>query len=513
MRYNDLTTEQTKALLDAIRDLPEGWRDLDDGDLLARLTGGETEGESGPDPAPDPTPEGETDPVVIEPTPQGVFRFSVPTSGWGAESYRVHWGDESAAVENGRGGSRATLADIERALEGLDGIRDVEVTAPGASGLIEGTGGRPYLVNVLDAAPGSLRVEKGNGKSASVRVVDDDPAPVDPGGGPGASTGPTTLVFEHEAYSGTPVFQYQAYPLGLWPLGVTAEYQTPPFEVAFYTPTGRVFDRADGRGNTVPYVEMRPEFYADAPSRIEAALVSLPNVATARVTLSSNKWRIELTEGPGGIERLVVAAGVWPGDMGQGGQPGGGLDILGGATLHPLSLGAPAPADPDPDPGGFDPGPDPYTIARDTYQALVAERGGRGDRSVQLEGGPGNDHLTGTAADDQLDGRAGADTLDGGLGSDHLAGGPGADTFIFRPGDALHHEAFSDVIVDFDYAAGDRIRLIGFSSDNLALSGLTDDDGDGFLDDQVLTLPDGGRIFLLNVGDSLAELAIENIII
>ena len=352
MRYGDLTTEQTKALLDAIRDLPEGWRDLDDGDLLARLTGGETEGESGPDPAPDPAPEGETDPVVIEPTPQGVFRFSVPTSGWGAESYLVHWGNESADVENGRGDSRATLAAIERALEGLDGIRDVEVTAPGASGLIEGTGGRPYLVNVLDAAPGNLRVEKGNGKSASVRVVDDEPAPADP--------------------------------------------------------------------------------------------------------------------------------------------------------------------DPDPggfDPGGFDPGPDPYTIARDTYQALVAERGQRGDRSVQLVGGPENNHLTGTAADDRLNGAGGNDILDGGLGSDDLIGGPGADTFIFRPWDALHHEAFNDFIVDFDYAAGDRIRLIGFSSDNLALSNRLDADADGFLDDQVLTLPDGGRIVLINVGDSLAELAIENIII
>lgn len=361
MRYEDLTTEQTKALLDAIRDLPEGWRDLDDGDLLARLTGGETEGETDPapeptpdpepDPDPDPAPEGETDPVVIEPTPQGVFRFSVPTSGWGAESYRVHWGDESAAVENGRGGSRATLADIERALEGLDGIRDVEVTAPGASGLIEGTGGRPYLVNVLDAAPGSLRVEKGNGKKVSVRVVDDEPAPADPDPGP----------------------------------------------------------------------------------------------------------------------------------------------------------------DPYTDPGGFDPGPAPYTD-RDKYRALVAERGLGGDRSVQLFGGPENDHLTGTAAFDTLNGAGGNDILDGGLGNDDLTGGPGADIFIFRPGDTFGDQYSGDFIVDFDYAAGDRIRLISFSG-NPTLSGLTDHDGDGFMDDQTLTLPDGGRIFLLNVGDSLAELAIENIII
>ena len=318
MRYGDLTTEQTKALLDAIRDLPEGWRDLDDGDLLARLTGGETEGESDPDPAPDPAPEGETDPVVIEPTPQGVFRFSVPTSGWGAESYRVHWGDESAAVENGRGGSRATLADIERALEGLDGIRDVEVTAPGASGLIEGTGGRPYLVNVLDAAPGSLRVEKGNGKKVSVRVVDDEPAPAgpdpDPGGFdpvPGASTGPTTLVFEYSTVL-NPYIKIWAVPL------------TPPGEVFGHTwePDWDLYDTAYIpmgdllRIDPVQQLhEAKQAYQSQAPGRIETALEGLPNVATAEVVslqLVRERpdiwtWSIELTPGPGGIDYLHIS--------------------------------------------------------------------------------------------------------------------------------------------------------------------------------------------------------------
>lgn len=343
MRYGDLTTEQTKALLDAIRDLPEGWRDLDDGDLLARLTGGETEGETDPvttdpapdaeptpdpdpDPDPDPAPEGETDPVVIEPTPQGVFRFSVPTSGWGAESYRVHWGDESADVENGRGGSRATLADIERALEGLDGIRDVEVTAPGASGLIEGTGGRPYLVNVLDAAPGSLRVEKGNGKKVSVRVVDDEPAPADPdpdpGGfdpGPGASTGPTTLVFEYPTVL-HPYTKIVARP--------REELITPPGEVfghtwepdwdlyiTAYIPMG---DLLRPYNPVEQFFQAAQAFQSQAPGRIEAALEGLPNVATAEVvSLQQVKerpevwaWRIEITAGPGGIDHLDIGGYV-----------------------------------------------------------------------------------------------------------------------------------------------------------------------------------------------------------
>lgn len=48
MRYENLTTEQTKTLLDAIRALPPGWQTLDDVELLALLTGGDTDRDSGP---------------------------------------------------------------------------------------------------------------------------------------------------------------------------------------------------------------------------------------------------------------------------------------------------------------------------------------------------------------------------------------------------------------------------------------------------------------------------------
>lgn len=89
--------------------------------------------------------------------PQGVFQFSVPFSGWGAENYLVHWGDESVEIAQGRG-NWASAADIETALESLQGVRDVEVTGIGS-------GDNPYRVSLLDADPGSLRVTKGNGKA------------------------------------------------------------------------------------------------------------------------------------------------------------------------------------------------------------------------------------------------------------------------------------------------------------------------------------------------------------
>lgn len=147
--------------------------------------------------------------------------------------------------------------------------------------------------------------------------------------------------------------------------------------------------------------------------------------------------------------------------------------------------------------------------------------GGPGDD--ELYGGPGDDRLYAGAGDDYLEGWAGTDRLYGGPGDDAIWGGPGfdwmtggggADTFRFAPGHSLGPVGDDgDVITDFDYAAGDRIMLSGFSSGDPTLFNRLDADADGNRDDGAIYLPDGGRIFLLNVGDSLAELAIENIII
>ena len=153
--------------------------------------------------------------------------------------------------------------------------------------------------------------------------------------------------------------------------------------------------------------------------------------------------------------------------------------------------------------------------------------GGAGDD--YLTGGPGADKLYGDSGDDQLRGGAGDDRLKGGPGDDLLDGdsidGAGADIFMFSPGDST--AGGGDVILDFDPDEGDRIELIGFSSERPTLSDVLDASGtltvggannnyyeytygDGREDDRIITLPDGGKITLLNVGD--AEFTIDDII-
>lgn len=61
--------------------------------------------------------------------------------------------------------------------------------------------------------------------------------------------------------------------------------------------------------------------------------------------------------------------------------------------------------------------------------------GGSGNDSVNgrgtLNGGSGNDVLTGSALADNLRGSSGRDTLDGGLGADDIAGGSNTDTLLY----------------------------------------------------------------------------------
>ena len=120
-----------------------------------------------------------------------------------------------------------------------------------------------------------------------------------------------------------------------------------------------------------------------------------------------------------------------------------------------------------------------------------------GTGADELYGGAADDKLYGGPGDDKLYGQAGDDLISGGPGEDRLSGGPGDDTFRFAPG---HSSGEGDVITDFDYPAGDRIMLTGFSSGNPRLSNVLDADADGDRDDRIITLPDGGEIALLDVG-------------
>jgi Ca2+-binding RTX toxin-like protein len=82
-----------------------------------------------------------------------------------------------------------------------------------------------------------------------------------------------------------------------------------------------------------------------------------------------------------------------------------------------------------------------------------------------LEGDGEANVLNGVAGDDVLKGGGGADTLIGGLGRDTMAGGVGADKFVWSGiKETGHTEATADVIVDFNFAEGDRIDLGGIDA-------------------------------------------------
>lgn len=78
-----------------------------------------------------------------------------------------------------------------------------------------------------------------------------------------------------------------------------------------------------------------------------------------------------------------------------------------------------------------------------------------GTQSGGVHGGAGADRLLAGTGNDLLDGGEGADLLSGGAGNDTLTGGGEGDIFYTGSG--------ADIITDFNSAAGDRIRVSGYS--------------------------------------------------
>ena len=95
-----------------------------------------------------------------------------------------------------------------------------------------------------------------------------------------------------------------------------------------------------------------------------------------------------------------------------------------------------------------------------------------------LNGGNGNDILYGYLGNDRLVGGAGSDRLTGGVGNDTLTGGNGNDIFQINSG------AGRDVITDYE-KGNDRIKLLaGITENDLTFSyvgghtRIKDDEGD-----------------------------------
>lgn len=86
-----------------------------------------------------------------------------------------------------------------------------------------------------------------------------------------------------------------------------------------------------------------------------------------------------------------------------------------------------------------------------------------GDGEDLLTGGAGNDILYGQAGQDNLRGSDGNDVLVGGLGDDLLYGGQGSDTFTYT-----QVNEFGDVIYDFEIIR-DRIDLSALFNGNASL--------------------------------------------
>ncbi|QQS12954.1 MAG: calcium-binding protein [Rhodospirillales bacterium] len=74
-----------------------------------------------------------------------------------------------------------------------------------------------------------------------------------------------------------------------------------------------------------------------------------------------------------------------------------------------------------------------------------------------IQGNDALNTLSGAGGNDTLIAYDGADVLAGGAGRDILIGGGGADTFAYSLGDG------DDIIVDFNFADGDRVDLTGIS--------------------------------------------------
>ena len=117
------------------------------------------------------------------------------------------------------------------------------------------------------------------------------------------------------------------------------------------------------------------------------------------------------------------------------------------------------------------------------YATDDAMTGGAGDDTLDgvagndtLAGGDGNDKLYGGAGDDTLTGGIGNDVLDGGAGADNLAGGMGDDTYVV--------DSASDVVTE---AAGEGLDTVvstvdftlGATVENLFLSGSAAINGTG----------------------------------
>ncbi|MBA5685508.1 Ig-like domain-containing protein [Rugamonas apoptosis] len=124
------------------------------------------------------------------------------------------------------------------------------------------------------------------------------------------------------------------------------------------------------------------------------------------------------------------------------------------------------------------------------YGGTDALYGGNGDD--KLSGGAGIDYLYGDQGNDTLDGGTENDYLFGGKGNDSLTGGTGADKFVFEP------QFGSDRITDFHLAEGDKLYFADILSTPMTADAFVAKYVTDTGNDLLISLP-GGSIVLVGV--------------
>ncbi|MBC7987376.1 MAG: hypothetical protein H7X93_12030 [Sphingomonadaceae bacterium] len=132
-----------------------------------------------------------------------------------------------------------------------------------------------------------------------------------------------------------------------------------------------------------------------------------------------------------------------------------------------------------------------------------------------INGGGGNDSITGAVAEDFLVGGAGDDTLIGAQGRDSAIGGLGNDRFVFREGDVTGDVGNGNVDRILDMATGDLIDLSGIDADTVtagdqAFSFVGTAEFSGVAGELRYEVGSGGRtsVFGDTDGDSVADFQI-----
>lgn len=165
----------------------------------------------------------------------------------------------------------------------------------------------------------------------------------------------------------------------------------------------------------------------------------------------------------------------------------------------------------------------PFDIA----QYLGLGLGGGGDDTLVgsaqannfLYGGTGDDSMLGNSLDDFLYGQEGEDTVDGGAsGHDHLFGGRGADRVIGgagvtkmyggKDGDTfVAHPRGTTILVDYAPSEGDILIVneVAFTANDFRMQAQSINWDQGGAPDLQVSLPGGGEIIVVGMGDRLEE--------